>query len=216
MINRNTTIPTKKTETFSTAADNQTEVEVHVLQGERPMANAQNRTLGKFKLSGIPSAQRGVPQIEVTFDIDANGILNVTAKDNATGKDQKITITSSSGLSKEEVERMAKDAEAHAAEDKEQRDAVEARNGLDSLVYNVEKMLKDSGDKVSAGDKSEVESVLAESKSTLEGQPTASELNASKEKLQTASHKLAEAMYKANASSSAPTDGDAAAAGTSG
>ena len=214
MINRNTTIPTKKTETFSTAADNQTEVEVHVLQGERPMA-AQNRTLGKFKLSGIPSAQRGVPQIEVTFDIDANGILNVTAKDNATGKDQKITITSSSGLSKEEVERMAKDAEAHAAEDKEQRDAVEARNGLDSLVYNVEKMLKDSGDKVAAGDKSEVESVLAESKSTLEGQPTAAELNASKEKLQTASHKLAEAMYKANASSSAaPTDGDAAAAGT--
>ncbi len=127
MINRNTTIPTKKTETFSTAADSQTEVEVHVLQGERPMA-AQNRTLGKFKLAGIPPAPRGVPQIEVTFDIDANGILNVTAKDNATGKDQKITITSSSGLSKEEVERMAKDAEAHAAEDKEQREAVEARN----------------------------------------------------------------------------------------
>ena len=147
MINRNTTIPTKKTETFSTAADSQTEVEVHVLQGERPMA-AQNRTLGKFKLAGIPPAPRGVPQIEVTFDIDANGILNVTAKDNATGKDQKITITSSSGLSKEEVERMAKDAEAHAAEDKEQREAVEARNQLDSMVYNVEKMLKDAGDKV--------------------------------------------------------------------
>ena len=128
MINRNTTIPTKKTETFSTAADSQTEVEVHVLQGERPMA-AQNRTLGKFKLGGIPPAPRGVPQIEVTFDIDANGILNVTAKDNATGKDQKITITSSSGLSKEEVERMAKDAEAHAAEDKEQRETIEARNG---------------------------------------------------------------------------------------
>ncbi len=214
MINRNTTIPTKKTETFSTAADNQTEVEVHVLQGERPMA-AQNRTLGKFKLSGIPSAQRGVPQIEVTFDIDANGILNVTAKDNATGKDQKITITSSSGLSKEEVERMAKDAEAHAAEDREQRDAVEARNGLDSLVYNVEKMLKDSGDKVASSDKSEVESALADAKGTLEGQPTASELNSAKDKLQTASHKLAEAMYKANSSStSAPTDGDAAATGT--
>ena len=213
MINRNTTIPTKKTETFSTAADNQTEVEVHVLQGERPMA-AQNRTLGKFKLSGIPSAQRGVPQIEVTFDIDANGILNVTAKDNATGKDQKITITSSSGLSKEEVERMAKDAEAHASEDREQRDAVEARNGLDSLVYNVEKMLKDSGDKVASSDKGEVESALADAKGTLEGQPTAAELNTAKEKLQTASHKLAEAMYKANASASAPTDGDAAAAGT--
>ena len=199
MITRNTTIPTKKTETFSTAADNQTEVEVHVLQGERPMA-AQNRTLGKFKLSGIPMAPRGVPQIEVTFDIDANGILNVTAKDNATGKDQKITITSSSGLSKDEIERMAKDAEAHAAEDKEQRDSVEARNGLDSMVYNTEKMLKESGDKVQASDRSEVESALAAAKSTLEGQPTASELNAAKDKLTAASHKLAEAMYKAGAS----------------
>jgi molecular chaperone DnaK len=211
MITRNTTIPTKKTETFSTAADNQTEVEVHVLQGERPMA-AQNRTLGKFKLSGIPTAPRGVPQIEVTFDIDANGILNVTAKDNATGKDQKITITSSSGLSKEEVERMAKDAEAHAAEDKEQRDSVEARNQLDSMVYNVEKMLKESGDKVAEGDKGEVESALAEAKSTLSGSPNAAELNASREKLQAASHKLAEAMYKAG--SSAPTDGGTAAGGT--
>ena len=212
MISRNTTIPTKKTETFSTAADSQTEVEVHVLQGERPMA-AQNRTLGKFKLSGIPAAQRGVPQIEVTFDIDANGILNVTAKDNATGKDQKITITSSSGLSKEEVERMAKDAEAHAAEDKEQRDAVEARNQLDSMVYNVEKMLKDSGDKVAEGDKTEVESALAEAKSTLSGTPDAAELNASREKLTAASHKLAEAMYKAG-STGAPTDGGTAAGGT--
>src|SRR5487761_1968198 len=132
MIPRNTTIPTKKTETFSTAADSQTEVEVHVLQGERPLAS-QNRTLGKFKLAGIPPAPRGVPQIEVTFDIDANGILNVTAKDNATGKDTRITITSSSGLSKEEVERMAKDAEAHAAEDKEKREEVETRNSLDSM-----------------------------------------------------------------------------------
>jgi len=211
MITRNTTIPTKKTETFSTAADNQTEVEVHVLQGERPLA-AQNRTLGKFKLSGIPTAPRGVPQIEVTFDIDANGILNVTAKDNATGKDQKITITSSSGLSKEEVERMAKDAEAHAAEDKEQRDTIEARNGLDSLVYNIEKMLKDAGEKVAESDKTEVEAALTEAKSVLAGTPNASELNAAKDKLQTASHKLAEAMYKAAAA--APTDGDAAAAGT--
>jgi molecular chaperone DnaK len=211
MIQRNTTIPTRKTETFSTAADNQTEVEVHVLQGERPMA-AQNRTLGKFKLSGIPTAPRGVPQIEVTFDIDANGILNVTAKDNATGKDQKITITSSSGLSKEEVDRMAKDAEAHAAEDKEQREAVEARNGLDSMVYNIEKMLKESADKVQESDKTEVESALAEAKGVLAGTPKADELNAAKEKLQTASHKLAEAMYKA--SSAAPTDGAAAATGT--
>jgi molecular chaperone DnaK len=211
MISRNTTIPTKKTETFSTAADNQTEVEVHVLQGERPMA-AQNRTLGKFKLGGIPSAPRGVPQIEVTFDIDANGILNVKAHDKATGKDQTITITSSSGLSKEEVERMAKDAEAHAAEDKEQRDAVEARNGLDSMIYNTEKMLKESGDKIAEGDKKDVEAAVAEAKTTLAGSPSASELNAAKDKLTTASHKLAEAMYKAAAS--APTDGDAAAAGT--
>jgi molecular chaperone DnaK len=210
MIQRNTTIPTRKTETFSTAADNQTEVEVHVLQGERPMA-AQNRTLGKFKLSGIPTAPRGVPQIEVTFDIDANGILNVTAKDNATGKDQKITITSSSGLSKEEVDRMAKDAEAHAAEDKEQREAVEARNGLDSMVYNIEKMLKESAEKVQESDRSEVESALAEAKGVLAGSPKAAELDAAKEKLQAASHKLAEAMYKA---SSAPVDGAAAATGT--
>ena len=210
MIPRNTTIPTKKSETFSTAADNQTEVEVHVMQGERPMA-AQNRTLGKFKLGGIMPAARGVPQIEVTFDIDANGILNVSAKDNATGKDAKIAITSSSGLSKDEVERMAKDAEAHAAEDKEQREAVEARNGLDSLVYNIEKMLKESGDKVAASDKTEVEAALGEAKTVLAGTPNAAELNSAKEKLTATSHKLAEAMYKAGA---APTDGAAAAAGT--
>jgi molecular chaperone DnaK len=209
MIARNTTIPTKKTETFSTAADNQTEVEVHVMQGERPMA-AQNRTLGKFKLGGIPPAPRGMPQIEVTFDIDANGILNVTAKDKATNKDAKITITSSSGLSKEEVERMAKDAEAHAAEDKEAREKIEARNQLDSMVYNVEKMLKESGDKVAASDKSEVESALADAKSTLGGtDPSAAELNSARERLTTASHKLAEAMYKA-ASASAPAEGAAA------
>ncbi len=212
MIQRNTTIPTKKTETFSTAADNQTEVEVHVLQGERPMA-AQNRTLGKFKLGGIPTAPRGVPQIEVTFDIDANGILNVTAKDSATNKDQKITITSSSGLSKEEVERMAKDAEAHASEDKEQRDAVEARNGLDSMVYNVEKMLKDAGEKVTDADKHEVESALSDAKGTLSGTPSAAELNAAKDKLTASSHKLAEAMYKA-ASAQGPMDGGAASSGT--
>ena len=214
MIPRNTTIPTKKSETFSTAADNQTEVEVHVMQGERPMA-AQNRTLGKFKLGGIMPAPRGVPQIEVTFDIDANGILNVHAKDNATGKDAKIAITSSSGLSKEEVERMAKDAEAHAAEDKEAKEKIEARNQLDSMVYNVEKMLKDGGEKVNAADKGDVESALAEAKTTLTGDANTADLNAAKEKLTTASHKLAEAVYKANAAgASAPTDGDAAAAGT--
>jgi molecular chaperone DnaK len=214
MIPRNTTIPTKKSETFSTAADNQTEVEVHVMQGERPMAS-QNRTLGKFKLGGILPAPRGVPQIEVTFDIDANGILNVSAKDNATGKDAKITITSSSGLSKEEVERMAKDAEAHAAEDKEAKEKIEAKNQLDSMVYNVEKMLKEGGEKVDASDKTDVETALADAKTTLSGDPGKTELDAARERLTTASHKLAEALYKAQAASaSAPTDGAAAAEGT--
>jgi molecular chaperone DnaK len=202
MIPRNTTIPTKKTETFSTAADSQTEVEVHVLQGERPLA-AQNRTLGKFKLGGIMPAPRGVPQIEVTFDIDANGILNVTAKDNATGKDTRITITSSSGLSKDEVEKMAKEAEAHATEDKEKREEIDARNSLDSLVYNIEKMLKDSGEKVQAADKTEVEAALAEAKKTLEGTPSSSDLKAAHEKLTHASHKLAEVLYKATAAETA-------------
>jgi molecular chaperone DnaK len=212
MIPRNTTIPTKKTETFSTAADNQTEVEVHVMQGERPMA-AQNRTLGKFKLGGIPAAARGVPQIEVTFDIDANGILNVSAKDNATGKDAKITITSSSGLSKDEVERMAKEAEAHAAEDKEAKEKIEARNQLDSMVYNVEKMLKDGGEKLESADKGDVETALADAKTTLTGDPSTTELEAARERLTTASHKLAEALYKAQAANP-PTDGEAAAGGT--
>jgi len=198
MIPRNTTIPTKKTETFSTAADSQTEVEVHVLQGERPMAG-QNRTLGKFKLGGIPPAPRGVPQIEVTFDIDANGILNVTAKDNATGKDTRITITSSSGLSKEEVEKMAKEAETHASEDKEKRDEIEAHNALDGLVYNIEKMLKENGDKIQGPEKGEVESALADARKTLEGTPSVMELRSAHEKLTLASHKLAELLYKANA-----------------
>jgi molecular chaperone DnaK len=211
MIPRNTTIPTKKTETFSTAADNQTEVEVHVLQGERPLA-AQNRTLGKFKLGGIMPAPRGIPQIEVTFDIDANGILNVTAKDNATGKDTRITITSSSGLSKEEVEKMAKEADAHAAEDKEQREHIEAHNQLDSMVYNIEKMLKESGEKVAAADKSDVEAALAEARKVLEGTTTTAEIKATHEKLTHASHKLAEAMYKAS-SAQAAADGAGPAAG---
>ncbi|MGH9564465.1 MAG: molecular chaperone DnaK [Candidatus Angelobacter sp.] len=196
MIPRNTTIPTRKTEVFSTAADSQTSVEVHVLQGERPMANA-NRTLGKFHLTGIPPAPRGVPQVEVTFDIDANGILNVTAKDRATGKDQKITITSSSGLSKEEVERMAKEAEAHATEDKAKREEIEARNQLDSFVYNVEKMVREHGDKISGEEKSNVEAALADAKKALEGTDAAA-MNSARERLTQASHKLAEAMYKAS------------------
>ena len=194
MIPRNTTIPTRKTETFSTAADSQTSVEVHVLQGERPMA-AQNRTLGKFHLTGLPPAPRGIPQIEVTFDIDANGILNVTAKDNATGKDQKITITSSSGLSKEEVEQMAKDAEAHSTEDKARRDQIEARNQLDSMVYNIEKMLRENGDKISGSERGDVENALADAKKALEGGDAAA-MNSARERLTQASHKLAEAMYR--------------------
>jgi molecular chaperone DnaK len=207
MIPRNTTIPTKKTETFSTAADSQTSVEVHVLQGERPMA-AQNRTLGKFHLTGIPPAPRGVPQIEVTFDIDANGILNVTAKDNATGKDQKITITSSSGLSKEEVERMAKDAEAHSAEDKAARDTIEAKNQLDSMVYQIEKMLKEQGDKISGSDRGDIENALADAKKALESNEKA-QMDRARETLTQASHKLAEQMYKSAQAQTPPPGGEA-------
>jgi len=208
MIPRNTTIPTRKTENFSTAADSQTSVEVHVMQGERPLA-AQNRTLGKFHLTGLPPAPRGVPQIEVTFDIDANGILNVTAKDMATGKDQKITITSSSGLSKEEVERMAKEADSHSAEDKAKREEIEARNQLDSMVYSIEKMLKEHGDKISAGEKSDVESALADAKKALEGSDKAA-MEQARERLTAASHKLAEQMYRAAQPAGAASGGQTA------
>jgi molecular chaperone DnaK len=203
MIQRNTTIPTKKTETFSTAADNQDSVEVHVLQGERPMAK-DNRTLGKFHLTGLPMAPRGVPKIEVTFDIDANGILNVNAKDMATGKDQKITITSSSGLSKEEVERMAKEADAHSAEDKARRAEIESRNQLDGMVYQIEKMLREHGDKISGQERSDVENALADAKKALEGTDPKL-MDTAREHLTQASHKLAEAMYKAQAAP--PTGG---------
>jgi molecular chaperone DnaK len=209
MIPRNTTIPTKRTETFSTAADSQPSVEVHVLQGERPLAK-DNRTLGKFHLTGIPPAPRGVPQIEVTFDIDANGILNVTAKDKATNKEQKIQITSSSGLSKEEVERMAKEAEAHASEDKAKREEIEARNQLDSMVYQVEKTLKEHGDKISGDERTQVESAVADAKKALEGSDAAA-MNSARERLTQASHKLAEVMYKAT--QAPPAGGPAAEAG---
>ena len=223
MIPRNTTIPTKKTETFSTAADSQTSVEVHVLQGERPLA-AQNRTLGKFHLTGLPPAPRGVPQIEVTFDIDANGILNVTAKDMATGKDQKITITSSSGLSKEEVERMAKEADAHSAEDKARREEIDAKNQLDSMVYNIEKMLKEHGDKISGTERGDVENALADAKKAIESGDK-SQMDSARERLTTASHKLAEQMYKATqatsgaapgANGAGPVDGPDGASGSNG
>jgi len=211
MIPRNTTIPTRKTETFSTAADSQTSVEVHVLQGERPLAR-DNRTLGKFHLTGIPPAPRGVPQIEVTFDIDANGILNVTAKDNATGKDQKITITSSSGLSKEEVERMAKEADAHSVEDKAKREEIESRNQLDTLVYSVEKMLREQGDKISGSERGDVENAIADAKKALESNDKKS-MDQARERLTQASHKLAEQMYKAAQPQGGPEAGPSAGAG---
>src|SRR6202044_4162523 len=167
---------------------------IHVLQGERPVASG-NRSLGKFHLVGIPPAPRGLPQIEVTFDIEANGILNLTAKDTATQKDQKITITSPSGLSKEEVERMAKEADAHSAEDKAQRDAIEAKNQLDSMVYNVEKMLRESGDKISGSERGDVENAVADAKKALESNDKA-QMDKARENMTKASHKLAEQMYK--------------------
>jgi len=195
LIPRNTTIPTKKKEVFTTAADNQTQVEIHVLQGERQMA-ADNRSLGRFHLVGIPPAPRGVPQIEVTFDIDANGILNVTAVDKATGKQQNITITASSGLSKEEVEAKVKEAEAHAEEDKKRKERIEIRNQLDSLVYSTEKLLKENKDKIPEAEVKAVEDAIAEGKKTLEGDKSAEEMKAAMEKITASSHKLAELLYK--------------------
>ncbi len=203
LIERNTTIPTKKSETFSTAADSQTSVDIKIYQGERPMAK-DNRLLGVFQLVGIPPAPRGVPQIEVTFDIDANGILNVSATDKGTKNEQKITITSSSGLSKEEVEKMAKDAELNAADDRRKKEAIEARNQGDSMAYNIEKMLKDHGDKVSEGDRKAVETELEELKKTLKDDTaTAEQIRAATDKLTQASHKLAEAMYKSESAGAA-------------
>ena len=197
LIPRNTTIPTKKSQIFSTAADGQTAVSIHVLQGEREMA-AQNRTLGNFDLVGIPAAPRGVPQIEVTFDIDANGIVHVSAKDLGTGKEQHIQITSSSGLSEDEINRMVKDAEANAAADKEKREAVDAKNEADSLIYATEKSLKDLGDKVSGADKQKIEDAVAALKKTLESDNT-SDIKAKTEELKQASYKIAEEVYKQQA-----------------
>ena len=194
LIPRNTTIPTRKSETFTTAADNQTSVEVHVLQGERPMA-AQNRTLGRFHLEGIPAAPRGVPQIEVSFDIDANGIVNVSAKDRATGKQQTITITASSGLSEDDIKKMVRDAEANAADDKKRREAIEAKNHLDSLIYNTEKIVNENKDKIPAGDVTAIESALAEGKKALESDD-ADKMKAAAETILKSSHKMAEILYK--------------------
>jgi molecular chaperone DnaK len=196
LIDRNTTIPTRKSEVFSTAADNQTSVEIKVYQGERAMAR-DNRLLGVFQLVGIPPAPRGIPQIEVTFDIDANGILNVLAKDRATNNEQKITITSSSGLSKDEVEKMAKDAESHKSDDVRKKDEIEARNRADAMVYNIEKMLKEHRDKISDADAKNVESAIEEVKKAI-AEGKLEQINAATDKLTTASHKLAEAMYRAS------------------
>lgn len=200
LIARNTTIPSRKTEVFSTAADNQTSVEIHVLQGERPMATG-NKSLGKFHLVGLPSAPRGLPQIEVSFDIDANGILNVSAKDRGTGKEQKITITSSSGLAEDEIKEMVSDGEAHADEDRRKREEIEARNQADNLVYNTEKILTENRDKISDDDAKAVEDAVADTKKAMEGDDVEA-INKAVEILTQASHRLAEVMYQ-----SAPQDG---------
>ena len=212
MIDRNTTIPTRKTEVYSTAADNQTSVEIHVLQGERQMAK-DNKTLGRFQLSGIPAARRGVPQIEVTFDIDANGIVNVSAKDLGTGKQQQITISGSTALSDDEVDRMVKDAETHAAEDAQRKEEVETRNNADSLVNATQQTLDELGDKAPADAKAAAESAIAEAKSSLEGNDIEA-IKASVEKLQQAGYKLAEVVYSQNGGD--PAAAAAAAAGAQG
>jgi molecular chaperone DnaK len=201
LIPRNTTIPTRKSEIFSTAADSQTSVEIHVLQGERGMAK-DNRTLGKFHLVGIPPAPRGVPQIEVTFDIDANGILNVSAKDKGTGTEQKITITSSSGLNKEEIDRMTREAESHADEDRRRKEEIEVKNRADAMVYSTEKLLKEQRDKISEADARTIETAIEDAKKAIQGGDT-SQITQAVDRLTQASHKLAEAMYKQAQSGSA-------------
>jgi molecular chaperone DnaK len=211
LIPRNTTIPTRKSEVFSTAADNQTSVEVHVLQGERPLAR-DNRTLGRFHLVGLPPAPRGVPQIEVTFDIDANGIVNVSAKDLGTQKEQKITITASSGLSKDEVDRMMREAESHADEDKKRREEIEARNKADQSVYTAERMLRDTGDKLSSADRSAIESAIADAKKAIESNDTAA-MNRAMEALTSAEHRAAESLYRQQQQGGGPTPGGASESG---
>jgi molecular chaperone DnaK len=212
MIDRNTTIPTKKTEIYSTAADNQTSVEIHVLQGEREMA-AGNKTLGRFQLTDIPPAPRGIPQIEVTFDIDANGIVNVSAKDKATGKQQQITISGSTALSDDEVDRMVKDAEAHADDDKKQKETVEVKNQAETLIYSTEKSLNELGDKVPEDIKSDVQPKLEALKAAKDGEDLEDIKNKINE-LQTAAYKLAEEVYKNQAAADAAAGGSDAATGT--
>ena len=209
LIPRNTTIPTRKSETFTTAADNQGSVEVHVLQGERSMA-PDNRTLGRFSLQGIPPAPRGVPQIEVSFDIDANGIVNVSARDKATGREQKITITASSGLNEDEIKRMVDDAKSFEAEDKKRREKVENSNALEAMVLQTEKLIAENGDKLPADAKSEVEAAITEAKTALES-GDADKISSAREKLTAASHKLATAMYSGGQAGASPGDGGASA-----
>ena len=205
LIERNTTIPTKKSQVFSTAADGQTSVEIHVLQGEREMA-AYNKTLGRFQLTGIPAAPRGVPQIEVTFDIDANGIVHVSAKDMATGNEQNVAITASSNLSEEDIERAVKDAEAHASEDKKKKEEIEVRNNAESLVYNSEKTLKELGDKISGEEKAKVENEIANVKKALEGTDTEN-IKQATEKLTTAFYEISEKLYKQASAAQGATEG---------
>jgi molecular chaperone DnaK len=202
LIARNTTIPSRKTEIFSTAADNQTAVEVHVLQGERPLAR-DNRTLGRFHLVGLPPAPRGMPQVEVTFDIDANGIVSVGAKDLATGKEQTITISASSGLSKEDVARMVKEAESHASEDRARREVIDARNQADSLAYQVEKTIQDNRERVPAADLPRIESAIADARKAAAGDDLAA-ITRAVDVLQRASHTLAEQLYKGSSSAPGP------------
>ena len=213
LIERNTTIPTRKSEIFSTASDNQTSVEVHVLQGERPMA-ADNRTLGKFHLVGIPPAPRGMPQVEVTFDIDANGIVNVSAKDMGTGREQKITITASSGLSKDEIDKMMREAESHAGEDARKREEIEARNRLDTLQYQVEKTFSENKEKLDGATVTTLETAIADAKKALE-EGGAERMNEAFNNLQTASHKLAETLYQSQAAAGGEQASAAGAAGAS-
>jgi len=210
LIEKNTTIPCRKSQVFSTAADNQPAVSIHVLQGEREMSR-DNKTLGNFELTGIPPAPRGVPQIEVTFDIDANGIVHVSAKDLGTGKEQSIRITASSGLSKEEIEKMVKDAEAHAAEDKKKRETIEARNQADSMIYSTEKSLKDVGEKLDAVDKGNIENKIADLKRVMDGDD-AEAIKKATDELAQAAHKIAEVMY-AKAQAEAGAEGAQAGAG---